>query len=52
MTKFVHLSENIEVACPFCGDNGFDLIGLKHHLDAGWCDAYNAIDISQLHTML
>ena len=28
--------------CPFCNDNDFDLIGLKHHLSHGYCDAYNA----------
>lgn len=29
--------------CPFCKDDGFDKIGLKHHLTAGHCDDFNAI---------
>lgn len=34
-----------EVSCPFCGENGFDLIGLKQHLEGTFlfaeaCDAY------------
>lgn len=28
--------------CPFCGETDFDLIGLKHHLEAGHCAAYSA----------
>lgn len=28
-----------DVRCPFCGDDGFDLIGLKHHLFA-YCDEF------------
>lgn len=34
-----------EVDCPFCGEKGFDLVGLKQHLQgayvfAGPCEAY------------
>ncbi len=28
-------------ACPFCGVTDFDLVGLKHHLERGHCDAWN-----------
>lgn len=29
------------VCCPFCAEDGYDLIGLKWHL-SGRCDAFNA----------
>ena len=28
------------LVCPFCGDDDFDLIGLKHHY-LHHCDEYN-----------
>ena len=31
-----------DVACPFCKKNGFDLIGLKHHLE-NYCEQYQGI---------
>ena len=27
--------------CPFCREDGFDLIGLKIHLRCGYCAKYN-----------
>jgi hypothetical protein len=42
-----------EVACPFCGEKGFDLVGLKQHLQgayvfAGPCEAYeNTMTVDQ-----
>jgi hypothetical protein len=30
-----------DTACPFCGEPGYDLIGLKHHLNSGWCGVFN-----------
>ena len=33
MTKYIK--------CPFCGDDDFDLVGLKNHLEMGWCKEYN-----------
>jgi len=30
-----------EITCPFCGDEGFDLIGLKDHFEKGHCEEYN-----------
>jgi hypothetical protein len=33
------------IACPFCGDTGFDHVGLKNHLlTAGWCEAWDRAD--------
>lgn len=32
------------IACPFCGDTDFDLIGLKIHLVRGWCDKFNKLE--------
>lgn len=29
----------IGVICPFCGEDDFDLIGLKHHLNT-YCTIY------------
>lgn len=28
------------VACPFCGEDEFDLIGLKIHYTRGYCDVF------------
>lgn len=30
-----------DLTCPFCNDNDFDRIGLKLHIQRGWCDAFN-----------
>lgn len=30
-----------DTACPFCGESGFDLIGLKSHISNGDCEQYN-----------
>jgi hypothetical protein len=32
-----------EMTCPFCNEQGFDAIGLKLHLQSGWCEAFNAV---------
>ncbi len=32
------------VACPFCGEDDFDLVGLKHHLQAGYCGQYDTLE--------
>lgn len=32
-------------ACPFCAEEGFDLPGLKLHLQMGWCAPYDATRI-------
>ena len=29
------------ISCPFCGEDDFDLFGLKIHIEMGWCDVYN-----------
>jgi hypothetical protein len=29
------------IICPFCGQEDFDLIGLKDHFRKGYCDIYN-----------
>lgn len=33
-----HKSE--DVTCPFCGEEGFDLIGLRYHLEVHPCQEY------------
>jgi hypothetical protein len=30
----------MEITCPFCQEEGFDLIGLKYHL-LNYCDAFD-----------
>lgn len=30
------------VSCPFCGENNFDLVGLKYHLE-NYCEQYHNI---------
>ena len=29
------------MSCPFCGEDDFDLVGLKSHLVHGDCDEFN-----------
>ena len=29
------------MTCPFCGEDGFDLMGVKHHLLMRWCEPFN-----------
>lgn len=31
-----------DIVCPFCQQKDFDLIGLKHHFEMGYCEAYNS----------
>ena len=35
------LDEAGDMVCPFCGDTGYDRIGLKHHLQHT-CDKWDA----------
>jgi hypothetical protein len=42
MTKQPSLSD---VICPFCGGIDFNLLGLKMHLENGWCESYNKINV-------
>ena len=32
------------VQCPFCGEDDFDLIGLKRHFQRGHCEKFEATD--------
>lgn len=36
-------SKSLNIKCPFCGDNDFDLIGLKLHLEKGYCEKYEEV---------
>lgn len=31
------------ISCPFCGEGDFDLLGLKMHLNRGWCEVFNSL---------
>ncbi len=33
-----------DIKCPFCGEDGFDLIGLKFHLGL-WCEPFDSISV-------
>jgi len=33
------MEEPEDITCPFCGDVGFDKIGLKMHIQL-WCNEY------------
>jgi len=32
------------ITCPFCGEEDFDLIGLKDHLLSSHCEVFNHTD--------
>jgi hypothetical protein len=32
------------IPCPFCGEQDFNLVGLKIHLERGWCSKYDELD--------
>jgi hypothetical protein len=34
---------NEDITCPFCGETGFDLLGLKLHLLRGHCDVFEVL---------
>ena len=34
-----------DLTCPFCSEGDFDAVGLKIHLTAGYCDAYNRVSV-------
>lgn len=38
--------------CPFCGEDDFDAVGLKHHLIMGYCVEFNETEAigEQPHT--
>ena len=31
------------LTCQFCSETDFDLIGLRMHIERGWCDVFEAI---------
>lgn len=36
------MSEEL-IQCPFCHEKDFDLLGLKYHLELGWCEIYTKL---------
>jgi len=32
------------IICPFCGEDGFDKIGLKYHLASGDCAEFEDVE--------
>lgn len=41
---------DLYIKCPFCGEDDYDLIGLKTHFENGWCDAYNELPVRERFT--
>lgn len=35
------MPDTVDEKCPFCAEGSFDLVGLKHHLQMGYCEAFN-----------
>ena len=33
------------IRCPYCGEHGFDLVGLKIHFEMRFCEKYETVDI-------
>ena len=43
-------SEGVNVTCPFCGEDDFDLVGLQTHLTIfGWCPVFGTLQLEQDH---
>ena len=40
------------INCPFCHEPDFDLVGLKHHFEKGYCDIYNNTDFYHVPDMV
>lgn len=41
LEMLANVAAQCPTVCPFCGEQDFDMIGLKMHFERGWCDAYN-----------
>lgn len=41
-TKDESKSSFVPLICPFCNEADFDSVGLKMHLECGWCESYNS----------
>lgn len=39
--KYDGYVSQVDITCPFCGEDDFDLFGLKLHLLNNWCDDFN-----------
>jgi hypothetical protein len=37
-----YIEEQQDIICPFCGEDGFDKIGLKYHLQT-YCEPYKEL---------
>ena len=33
--------DSSDLSCPFCKESDFDLVGLKIHLERGYCEPFN-----------
>ena len=52
ISQVIDTDREEDVVCPFCKESGFDLAGLKGHLERGLCEIYNAIDISDIRRLM
>ena len=44
------INDSLDISCPFCKDDGFDLAGLKSHLLKGDCSVFN--DTSNIERLM
>lgn len=33
-----------DITCPFCGETEFDKVGLKSHLQRGYCEPFESLE--------
>ena len=49
INSMIHAVEHVygedrqDIRCPFCDEDDFDLVGLKHHLTQNYCAEYDKI---------
>jgi hypothetical protein len=41
-----------KASCPFCGEDGFDMVGLKMHLLSGMCNTFSEINTDVPNTKI
>lgn len=41
-----------DIICPFCEDEDFDLIGLKLHINRGWCEVFEKLETDRKYRLV
>jgi len=42
----------VEIACPFCGEDDFDMYGLQFHLQVGHCEVFGRVPTPEPNTII